>query len=107
MTRQQPDRTDRLASRAPMSAVHEAGKPAPWTWALSPQQARRLRAADAPRWLAVEQGRVWLTRSRQDGQPSEDIWLCPGERQLLPAGTEWVAEGWPQAQVCLLEAPPQ
>jgi hypothetical protein len=61
--------------------------------------------ASALRWLAVEEGRVWLTRSQQALQPGEDIWLQAGEQLPLPAGSEWVAEGWPEARVVVLEAP--
>lgn len=77
----------------------------PWQWCLDSRHARRLAAAPARRWLAVEQGRVWLTRSEHRQQPPEDLWLGAGERLELPPGTEWVAEGWPAARVVLLQAP--
>lgn len=77
---------------------------APWEWPLAPARATRLRARRRPRWLVVTQGRVWLTRSGA-GPQGDDVWLREGERQLIAAGTEWVAEGWPEARVALLEAP--
>ncbi len=88
-----------------MIEVHEQEASAPWLWTLPRAAARRLPRADAARWLAVTEGRVWLTRSGQALQPGEDIWLSAGEQWLLPAGSEWVAEGWPQARVAMLEAP--
>lgn len=78
---------------------------APWVWRLDGRQARRLAAAPAPRWLAVEEGRVWLTRSQRALEPGEDIWLERGQRLPLPAGSEWVVEGWPAARVWVLESP--
>lgn len=89
----------------PMSELHEPRRPAPWLWALPRATARRLPQAPAARWLAVTEGRVWLTRSGQALEPGEDIWLSAGEHLLLPAGSEWVVEGWPQARVAMLEAP--
>lgn len=68
-------------------------------------QARRLRAAPRSRWLAVEVGRVWLTRSCSAASPEADIWLAAGQRQWLAPGSEWVVEGWPDARVAVLEAP--
>jgi hypothetical protein len=79
---------------------------APWLWTLDTGRARRLRAAPVARWLWVREGRVWLTRSQRTPEPpGEDIWLAPGQRLLLPAGSEWVAEGWPAARVLVLQAP--
>lgn len=89
----------------PMIEAHEQETSAPWLWTLPRAAARRLPRAGAARWLAVTEGRVWLTRSGQAMQPGEDIWLSAGEQWLLPAGSEWVAEGWPQARVAMLEAP--
>jgi hypothetical protein len=86
----------------PMTISHQTG--APWEWPLEAARATRLAAADHPRWLAVTAGRVWLTRSGA-GIEGGDLWLAEGERHLLPAGSEWVVEGWPQARVELLEAP--
>ena len=65
--------------------------------ALARSQAVRLAPSARPRWLQVNAGRIWLTRSGA-GLEGDDIWLSAGERLQLPAGTEWVAEGWPEAQ---------
>ncbi len=92
-------------SRQPMTESHEKTPAAPWLWTLPKAAARRLPRAGSARWLAVTEGRVWLTRSGQALQPGEDIWLSAGEHLLLPAGSEWVVEGWPQASVAMLEAP--
>jgi hypothetical protein len=53
----------------------------------------------------VEEGRVWLTRSQRELAPGDDVWLSAGQRLPLPPGSEWVAEGWPEARVVLLQAP--
>ncbi len=84
------------------SALPGAG--APWEWPLATATATRLAAAPLPRWLTVTAGRVWLTQSGA-GPDADDVWLLAGERHALPAGTEWVVEGWPEARVELLEAP--
>ena len=78
---------------------------APWLWSLAPRQARSLAAAAAPRWLRVDTGRVWVTERRSDA-PAEDIWLQAGESLALPAGTAWIVEAWPRAQLSLLQAAP-
>lgn len=88
-------------STTTMTPVHQS---APWEWALEPQAATRLPAAPAARWLLVTAGRVWLTRSGA-GLEGGDVWLQAGERHPLPAGSEWVLEGWPAARVALLEVP--
>jgi hypothetical protein len=77
---------------------------APWEWPLRRSQATRLAAAPVARWLQVTSGRVWLTESGA-GPEGDDVWLRAGERQLLPAGSEWVIEGWPEARVEVLEVP--
>ena len=89
----------------PMTNLHDTSRPAPWQWRLSSRCVRRLHAAPTLRWLAVEEGRVWLTRSQQVLEPGEDVWLSAGQRLPLPAGSDWVAEGWPEARVVVLEAP--
>lgn len=76
----------------------------PWEWQLAAGQATTLQAAPLARWLVVTAGRVWLTQSGA-GPAAPDLWLEAGERHRLPAGSEWVAEGWPAARVELLEAP--
>jgi hypothetical protein len=66
-------------------------------------RSRALRLAPSPerRCLRVTAGRVWLTRSGA-GPQGEDVWLAAGDGLPLPAGTEWVAEGWPEAQAELV-----
>jgi len=78
---------------------------APWSWSLAPSEVRTLPAATVPRWLRVDAGRVWVTERRRDA-PAEDLWLQAGESLSLPAGTTWIAEAWPQAQLSLLLAQP-
>lgn len=88
-----------------MTNAHETRAAAPWQWRLDSRRAQRLAAVPALRWLAVEEGRVWLTRSQHSQQPPADLWLCAGERVALPAGSDWVAEGWPEARVVVMQAP--
>lgn len=88
-----------------MTNAHDTRGATPWQWRLDSRHAQRLAAAPALRWLAVEEGRVWLTRSQRSQQPAEDVWLSAGERLPLPPGSDWVAEGWPEARVVVLEAP--
>lgn len=77
---------------------------APGEWALQAGQAIRLQASTMTRWLWLKSGRAWLTRTGA-GPLGEDLWLREGERAPLPAGSEWVIEGDPQAQLMVLEAP--
>lgn len=88
-----------------MTNAHDTRGAAPWQWRLDSRRAQRLPAVPALRWLAVEEGRVWLTRSQSSPQAPEDVWLSAGERMSLPAGSDWVAEGWPEARVVVLQAP--
>ena len=92
-------------SPSAMTNDHDCAARAPWQWCLTSRSARRVAPAAGLRWLAVEQGRVWLTRSQQSLDGADDIWLNAGDRLPLPPGSEWVAEGWPEAQVVLLQAP--
>ena len=72
---------------------------------LARSQAARLARSAQSRCLKVTAGRVWLTRSGA-GPEGDDVWLSAGEGLALPAGTEWVAEGWPEAQAEVVgEAP--
>ncbi len=92
------------------TAKQQAGDAAaagcPWDWALPAGKVTVLREAEAPRWLAVHSGRVWLTAL--DGRrQAEDIWLGAGAHHLLPPGRAWLLEGWPQAQVSVLLGAPQ
>lgn len=89
----------------PITILHQSSSPSPWQWQLSARQVQRLRPAPALRWLAVEEGRVWLTRSQRALEPGEDVWLSAGQRVPLPAGSEWVAEAWPEARLVVLESP--
>lgn len=86
-----------------MTETHQSSPP--WEWQLAPLQATALAADPHPRWLAVTEGRVWLTALKPEVS-GEDIWLEPGQRQALPAGTAWLLEGWPQARVQLLQEAP-
>lgn len=88
-----------------MTNHHDTSGRAPWQWRLSARRAQRLAAAPALRWLAVEEGRVWVTRSQASMDGAEDVWLAAGDRLPLPPGSEWVAEGWPEARVVVLQAP--
>lgn len=87
-----------------MTSTHQTA--APWEWPLAAAQVTRVAAERHPRWLSVTAGRAWLTQSGA-GPHAADVWLAAGERHLLPAGTEWVVEGWPQARIVVLEAPPR
>ncbi|MDO9073167.1 MAG: DUF2917 domain-containing protein [Rubrivivax sp.] len=78
---------------------------APWSWPLAQREVRTLPAAAVPRWLRVDVGFVWVTQDRRDA-PAEDIWLHAGESLALPAGTAWIVEAWPRAQLSLLQAMP-
>lgn len=88
-----------------MTKTHDDLAASPWQWRLAPRHARRLAPAPRLRWLAVEEGRVWLTRSQQRLEPGEDLWLSAGERLPLPPGSDWVVEGWPEARLVLMESP--
>lgn len=91
----------------PMTNLHQNAQP--WQWALPPRTATRIAAGRQARWLRVVEGRVWLTQSGAGASstqsPAGDLWLAAGQRHCLPAGAEWVAEGWPQARIEVLEAP--
>ena len=84
--------------------IHQHQSSEPWEWTLAPSGALRVPAAGRTRWLLVTAGRAWLTRTGA-GVEGGDVWLAAGERHALPAGSEWVVEGWPQARLALLEAP--
>jgi hypothetical protein len=86
-----------------MMKTHEAGQP--WAWSLAPGCAARIAAKRRARWLWVMEGRVWLTcnGAGSQGECSGDVWLNAGQGLCLPARSTWVIEGWPQAQVALLE----
>ncbi|MFO6420722.1 DUF2917 domain-containing protein [Hylemonella sp. W303a] len=90
-----------------MTNMHQTAQP--WQWALPPRTATRIAAGSQPRWLRVVEGRVWLTQSGAGEHSAQDrggdLWLAAGQRHCLPPGAEWVAEGWPQARIEVLEAP--
>jgi hypothetical protein len=73
---------------------------------LARSRALRLAPSGQPRYLRVTGGRVWLTRSGA-GPEGEDIWLAEGDGLALPAHTEWVAEGWPEAQAVVVAEGPR
>lgn len=85
-----------------MLACHE-----PWALCLPRGRALTVPPAAHPRWLAVVAGRVWATRTgeRVGEVPPADHWLAEGEHLALPAGSRWVLEGGPEAELALLEAP--
>lgn len=72
---------------------------------LAEGAAERIEATAAARTLLVTRGRLWATRTDGGEDPSSDVWLAPGDRLLMPAGAEWVVEGWPGAAYTLSEAP--
>jgi hypothetical protein len=72
---------------------------------LARSRAMRLAPSLQPRCLRVTSGRVWLTRSGA-GPQGEDVWLSAGDGLPLPAGSEWVAEGWPEAKAEVLADAP-
>jgi hypothetical protein len=77
-------------------------------WPLKPGQARRLSATHDKRVLWVHDGRVWATRTGErtgEHDRDEDQWLAGGQAIELPAGSEWVIEPWPAAQVGVLVVP--
>jgi hypothetical protein len=76
----------------------------PWEWSLGPGHAIALPSAKHQRWVEVRAGRAWLTRTGA-GPHQGDIWLEPGEHAPLPPGSEWVIEGWPRAQLIVVEEP--
>ena len=81
----------------------------PWVWALHHHAATTLAADSAPRWLRVDAGCLWATARQEAHRGSaapEDIWLRTGDSLALPAGSEWVLQGWPQARLSLLVAAP-
>lgn len=86
----------------PMSNMHQTT--APWLWQLAESQAATLMPQAVPRWLHVEDGCVWVT-AQNAGPHAPDLWLGAGESLELPAGSTWVLQAWPQAQMTVL-APP-
>lgn len=86
-----------------MTQAHQNRQP--WAFQLARRQAVTLLPERAARWLRVDCGRVWIT-AREGGPASDDIWLEAGQSLALPAGSAWVLEAWPEAQLSLLQAAP-
>lgn len=86
----------------PMNNLHQTA--APWLWHLAESQAATLMPQTVPRWLHVEEGCVWVT-AQNAGPHEPDLWLGAGDSLELPAGSTWVLQAWPQAQMSVL-APP-
>jgi hypothetical protein len=95
-----------LMSHDHQTSIPAVAQPQPWDWRLPAGRAEVLPVADTPRWLTVNEGRVWLT-ALSSREQAEDIWLAAGEGHALPPGTAWVLEGWPQASVNVLLAAPR
>jgi hypothetical protein len=85
------------------STMQETNQQHNVAWALPAHGAVTL-VAERAQVLWVHEGRVWLTRRCEQGSP-DDVWLGAGERWLLPAGSEWVAEASPAASVSLVLTP--
>jgi hypothetical protein len=81
----------------PMTNQHQTARP--WDWHLARGALARIDAVALPRWLELQAGRVWLTQTVSRGETPADVWLEPGERVLLPAGTRWLVEA--AAPACL------
>lgn len=87
--------------------MHEANQLAPWHWALGSGDVRHVEPLPVARWLAVQDGRLWVTREQASGDEPEDIWLEAGQDLYLPAGSAWLVEAWPHARARLIEEPPR
>ncbi len=77
-------------------------------WTLAAAELQRLAPAAIGRWLVATGGRLWLTQTGGGAAREADVWLRPGQRQWLPAGSEWLIEGADAAAsgFVLLEPPP-
>ena len=78
----------------------------PGTLAVTPGDAFRIASKGHARWLAVEDGQVWITTTGDAGRDGSDIWLAAGEGLLLAPGVEAVLEGRHRAAVRLAEMAP-
>lgn len=87
-------------------SMQEANQTNHGHWALSAGDVRHLEPLPVSRWLAVQEGRLWVTREQADVEP-DDIWLEAGQDLFLPAGSAWLVEAWPQARARLIEEPPR
>lgn len=94
---------DRIA----MHVSNQSADPGPHAvWQLGPGEVRQLPALPVTRWLAVQQGRLWVTPDGARPHEAQDIWLEAGDELRLPPGSRWWVEAWPRAQARLLEEPP-
>ena len=59
-----------------MSESHQTA--APWAARLGPGAAATLAPARVARWLLVDEGCIWATRSHGNGQ-AEDLWIGAGQ----------------------------
>lgn len=77
-------------------------------WTLASSELKRLAPSAIGRWLVASEGRLWLTQTGGGAAREADVWLQPGQRQWLAAGSEWLIEGWgvEPAAFVLLEPPP-
>lgn len=78
----------------------------PGTLAVTPGDAFRIASKGHARWLAVEDGQVWITTTGDARRDGSDIWLAAGEGMLLAPGVEAVLEGRHRAAVRLAEMAP-
>ena len=91
----------------PMSPVHHSA--APWLTTMAAGDVQRLGGTAARRWLLVQRGCLWVTAATvaSDAAPREaDIWLAEGDSLSLPAGSSWLLQAWPQAELMLVEQAP-
>jgi hypothetical protein len=77
----------------------------PSLWTVEDGEALRLAIGPGLREVHVTEGRLWLTREGTAAQPSEDLWLSPGETVALASGSEWVVEAWGTTRFQLLVPP--
>lgn len=91
-----------------MQEVNQAATGQPGHWTLGAGDVRHVSALPVSRWLAVQHGRLWVTREQPAaGDEPEDIWLEAGQDLYLPAGSAWLVEAWPHADARLIEEPPR
>lgn len=86
-------------------AASASGQASAWSVVLPAGTARTIPAASHARWVAVTEGRVWLTLTDSPDGAAGDVWLQPGEGFALGAGIAAVVEGRGAASFQLLEAP--